>query len=86
MSKTSNNPEIVHVWVCRVKGTTETVGVRATRDAAEQWVEDRVDDTEANWVEGPGVKDIYRSGCGATKGGTVSMCLVPDCLGLVIPQ
>jgi hypothetical protein len=85
MSDAANDPEIVHVWVCRVTGTSEAVGVRATRDAAEQWVEDRVDD-DARWVEGPGVKDIYRGGADATKGGMVSMCPVPDCLGLVIPQ
>lgn len=85
MSEVTGEPEIVHVWVCRVKGTKETVSVRATRDRAEQWIEDRVDDSDAEWIEGPGAKDVYRSD-EATAAGMVSLCPVPDCLGLIVAE
>jgi len=85
MSHTKNEPEIVHVWVCRIKGTEETVSVRATRDRAEEWIEDRVDDQEAEWIEGPGAKDIYRSD-GATVAGMLGLCPVPDCIALIATE
>lgn len=79
----SNEPQIVHVWVCRVRGTKETVSVRATRERAEAWIEDQVDDEDAEWLEGPAAKDIYRSSGDATAAGLLSMCSVPDCVGLI---
>jgi hypothetical protein len=85
MSQTDNEPEIVHVWVTRIKGTEETVSVRATRDRAEEWVEDQVNDPEAEWVKGPGGKDLYRSD-GASVAGMVALCPVPDCIGLIATE
>jgi hypothetical protein len=84
MSQTEE-PQIVHVWVCRIKGTTETVSVRATRDRAEQWVEDQVNDPEAEWLEGLGAKNLYRSP-EATRAGMVAMSPVPDCLGMIVSE
>jgi hypothetical protein len=85
MSQT-NEPEIVHVWVARVKGTKEIVSVRATRSRAERWIEDQVDDSAAEWLDGPGAKDIYRSDDDPTAAGMLSLCPVPDCVGLLVAE
>lgn len=86
MSEATNEPEIVHVWVARVKGTTETVSVRATRERAETWIEDQVDDSEAEWLEGPGGKDLYRSDGNATTAGIVALAPVPDAVGMIVSE
>lgn len=86
MSQTDNDPEIVHIWVARVKSTTETVSVRATRERAVTWVEDQVNDPEAEWLEGSGANDIYRSDGNATTAGIVALCPVPDCVGMIVSE
>lgn len=86
MSQTDNEPQIVHVWVARIKGTTETVSVRATRERAETWIEDQVDDPEAEWLERPGGKDLYRSDGNAATAGIVALCPIPDCVGMIVSE
>ena len=80
----SEEPDIVHVWVCRVKGSAQHVSVRATRDRAEHWIEEKVG-RDGEWVGGPAAKTLYRTESG-DENGMISLCPVPDCLGLVVME
>lgn len=84
MSQAADN-QLVYVWVARVRGTKEVMTVRATRSRAERWVEEQVDDPEAEWSRGPGTKDLFRSD-DATAAGMLSNCVVPDAVGLVVEE
>jgi len=75
-------PDIVHVWVCQVKGSTQHVSVRATRDRAESWIEEQVG-RDGEWVGGPAAKTLYRTESG-DENGMIALCPVPDCLGVVM--
>jgi hypothetical protein len=75
-------PDIVHVWVCRIKGSTQHVSVRATRDRAEHWIEEKVG-RGGEWVGGPAAKTLYRTESG-DENGLIELCPIPDCLGLVV--
>ena len=56
-------PDIVHVWVCLTKGSTQPVSVRATRDRAVHWIEEKVG-SDGEWVSGPAAKALYRTDSG----------------------
>jgi len=75
------DPQIVHVWVCRVKGTEEHVSVRATRERAESWIEHKLG-AGGEWVSGPSAKSIYRTD--GAENGVIGLCPVPDCTGMIV--
>ena len=77
----SEEPDIIHVWVCLIKGSTQHVSVRATRDRAECWIEEKIG-RDGEWVSGPAAKTLYRTDSGV-EDGMIALCPVPDCLGMV---
>jgi len=80
----SATPQIVHVWVCRVKGTEEHVSVRATRDRAEAWIEEQIGGG-GEWMTGPSSKRLYRTQTGAETG-IMGLCPVPDCTAMIVGE
>jgi len=80
MSQT-NEPQVVHVWICSTLGTEREMCARATRDRAEAWIEDRLG-TGGEWCEGPEAKDLYRTD--NAENGMVALAPLPDCRGMVV--
>lgn len=90
-------PDDVTVWVCLAYDSGDrTLAVRARKDSAETWVEDRVshfvertdrvDLDEYTWnVQGS--KEVYQSAPRTSAPhptGMIALCPVPDCCGLMM--
>ena len=81
----TREPEIVHVWICAVHGTEREMCARATRNRAEEWVEERVGDS-GEWIESHGAKDIYQTSGESSKNGMVALAPLPDAVGIIVSE
>lgn len=84
MSQADTEPEVVYVWICAVHDTERELCARATRDRAEQWVEERLG-SSGDWCEGPGAKDMYQTG-DCEGNGMVALAPLPDCVGMLVSE
>lgn len=85
MNQTDNEPQIVHVWICVVRGTEREICARVTRNRAEQWVEESVGG-DSEWIKSHGPKDLYRASGEVSKNGMVALAPLPDRQGMIVSE
>lgn len=78
----SEGPDLVHAWVCQIKGSIQHASVQAMCDREVHQIGEKIE-KGGEWISGPAAKTLYQTDLG-DENEMMTLCLVPDCLGLVV--